>query len=124
MRFGWVTFLPHGLDSLYNHPRRVTFFIENKVYILQKDLPATKAGTRFIKNVSLGMCAYDAEDKSICWLGEQVENTPEWFSPETKTGSFEDQKSAILNILQGMTVGEAKFLLSKVASNLEFIGKV
>ena len=35
-----------------------------------------------------------------------------------------DQEVAILKILEGMTVGEAKLLLSRIASNLELTAKV
>lgn len=35
-----------------------------------------------------------------------------------------DKEKAILKILEGMTVGEAKLLLSKIANNLELTAKV
>ena len=46
-----------------------------KTYILQKDLPCTKAGTNFI----FDGYNYKAEDNSDIWNKGIVENTSDWF---------------------------------------------
>lgn len=52
------------------------------IYILQKDTPTSKAGTRFIPDI---MGNYESEDdRGIVWLKRTVESSPTWFRKETE----------------------------------------
>lgn len=56
--------------------------MSNKVYILQKELPDSKPGDKYIWNESMKAYFKNGDVQDSNWQSSNVENNPEWFKED------------------------------------------